>query len=314
MRSQFDTMYTSSMNDMEKEAFHIIVEKTERGHDTVRIPRIDPASVVKVMTAVMMSSLSFCNEFGNGYSIADYKKHYEIVFSHLHTPSVGRNYKRRFETRVESIVKKILSCCSTDYEKVLMIHDEVLKGVVYSTVRTEVHPNIYNAYAPLVDKVAACQGVALAFSTIAREVGVDCANLANDGMNHCWNMVRIDESYCNVDATWDIGDGKNTYDYLNLSDRRFMLDHLCKLGPVCDTDRYDWYRMNDLCFHDLADIHDFLVDSVREGKRTTAFEYGRLSTSDIETMIADVMNISFRIKGTRYQINNKIHVAHVTYE
>ena len=313
MGSVFDTMYTSSMDEDELDTFHIMLEKSQKGVDTFRIPRVDPLSVSKVMIAVTMTDPEYRCQYSGAYGVRDYGNSFEITLKRHLAPMEEMHYRKRMQDRIKEISKRVLHTCSNDYEKVVAIHDEILDGLTYTKDLAH-HRNIYNPFGTLVDKFSVCQGIALAFSMVAKEVGVDSANLGNEGMLHCWNMVRIGSRYCNVDATWDLSEGGITHDYLNVSDRRFMVDHLCKLGPICDTDEFDWYRMNGLYFPGLIDIHEHLREGVRCGKRKFDFEYGRQSMSDVAMIIGDVLNGPNDVTGVGYSFNKNLHTAHVVFK
>ena len=89
----------------------------------------------------------------------------------------------------------------TDMEKALYINDYLAQNCEYDTTLKK--DFIYSAYGVFVNKVAVCQGYALAYYVLANEMGLDCEVVTSDSLNHAWNMVKINGKYYQVDTTWN---------------------------------------------------------------------------------------------------------------
>lgn len=91
----------------------------------------------------------------------------------------------------------------SDYAKVKTIHDIVCDRVKYDydNLNNLDYKLQFTAYAALFDGKAVCQGYALLFHRMAKEVGLDTRVVL--GENHGWNIVKVDGKYYNVDCTWD---------------------------------------------------------------------------------------------------------------
>ena len=87
-----------------------------------------------------------------------------------------------------------------DYEKALIIHDELIKRIEYDeSVRLKHSHDIYGAF---VDHKAVCQGYTYAMMYIAGKIGLDCEELSSQ--THIWNKLPgFDSGECYVDITWD---------------------------------------------------------------------------------------------------------------
>ena len=312
MGSPLDRMYTDTMEPEETAVFHQILEYIGRGACTAKVDHISHDSIRKAINAARMTNPDFTNRFSERYTIVNRGYEYVLEFEPLLPPETLKRYEKKSQEAVAKLVRRATEHSSNQYETVLNLHDELVKGVMYSTERTERHPNIYNSFAPLVDKVAACQGISLAFLLLCRECNIECGAVCNMGMLHAWNMVGIDGHYCNIDATWDLNDDDPYRDYLNISDRRFMSNHLCKLGPQCTTDKYDWYRMNGLYMADLSDVYDCIKTSYSKGKHRADLEYGNLLKDDVFAVLKDLQENYFR-KSSSFILNDKINVVHVEW-
>ena len=60
-----------------------------------------------------------------------------------------------------------------------------------------------SAYSALIKREADSEGLAFGYMELCRQLGVDCRIVygQHDWKEHCWNIVRIDDSYYHVDIT-----------------------------------------------------------------------------------------------------------------
>ena len=86
----------------------------------------------------------------------------------------------------------------SDMEKALYVNDYLARNCAYDETYQR-----HEAYDALVDGTAVCQGYALAFFELARELGLSCEMVTSHSLNHAWNMVKIGNSYYHVDVTWN---------------------------------------------------------------------------------------------------------------
>ena len=65
------------------------------------------------------------------------------------------------------------------------------------------NPDGNSAYAALIQRSANSEGLAFAYVELCRQLKVDCRIVygQHDWTEHCWNIVRMDDSYYHVDIT-----------------------------------------------------------------------------------------------------------------
>lgn len=154
---------------------------------------------------------------------------------------------------VERIIDEMdFSKRTSDYDKVTAIYDYVCENVTYDVVHKnkDVQHTKTTAYAALRYNTAVCQGYSVLLYRLFREAGIDSRIItgiaSRDGSSelHAWNLVCVDGSYYNVDATWDTAFGSRDY-YLksdetfskdHVRDEKFTTDEFCEEYDVSDVD------------------------------------------------------------------------------
>lgn len=102
-----------------------------------------------------------------------------------------------------------LSCIDptmTATEKVVQIHNYLALTCAYDYENYQqdtIPRDSYTAYGALVKRKAVCQGYSLAFELLMQQLGIPCAIVESDTMNHAWNAVQLDGAWYHVDVTWD---------------------------------------------------------------------------------------------------------------
>jgi uncharacterized repeat protein (TIGR02543 family) len=109
----------------------------------------------------------------------------------------------------------------SDYEKELILHDELMKNLTYSYVNgqpSQVH-SAHTIEGPFTTGLAVCEGYAKAFQLLMNACGIESIFIAGlgKGAGHGWNMVKIGGDWYNVDITWDDSptDPAMKHDYFN---------------------------------------------------------------------------------------------------
>ena len=114
----------------------------------------------------------------------------------------------------------------TEAEKVKVIHDLIVNKVdynndAYSSDFDDDTAYSQSAYSVFCMDKTVCAGYAQAFEVICNAVGVDCISVTS--YNHQWNKVLINDSWYNVDCTWD-DQSTIYYNYFERSDAVYDSD------------------------------------------------------------------------------------------
>jgi uncharacterized repeat protein (TIGR02543 family) len=117
---------------------------------------------------------------------------------------------KKFQSAIQSWVAQV-SGYSSDYEKVKAIHDLICANVEYNydilnydgTVNSSAEETAMtqSAYSTFIMGTTVCAGYAEACELLCNAVGID--SIVVTSADHGWNKVRIEDSWYNVDCTWD---------------------------------------------------------------------------------------------------------------
>lgn len=123
---------------------------------------------------------------------------------------VDEGAEEAFSAAVEEALTSVEGLDS-ELEKAIALHDYLAINCEYdyenllaqNTGTGAVPARSFTAYGAFVDKIAVCQGYALAYKLLCNKVGIECYMVTSDALNHAWNLINIDGEYYQVDVTWD---------------------------------------------------------------------------------------------------------------
>lgn len=180
-----------------------------------------------------------------------------------------------------------IDACATDAEKVKLIHDLVVSKVEYNHTlyntgfANEDKEYSQSAYSVFCTDLTVCAGYAQAFEMMCNGSGIDAVSVTS--ADHEWNKVRINDSWYNVDCTWDDVNGGISYYYFERSDYFY------------DTDPMDVYKS-----HTEESIWDGYLPVCAIDTGATSTVSGTLPAV---TQTAAEPVISASVSGSSYQVN-----------
>jgi len=130
--------------------------------------------------------------------------------------------------------------------------------------------NCYTAYGCIVDRKAVCQGYAMAYNYLMKQLGIDSTFVTgtSKGQNHGWNIIKIGGKYYHVDVTWS-DPMYNTlssvsYDYFLLSDSEISSNHVIDSAehtcPEAYTGDKFWQQINSTIATENGFMYYFSAD------------------------------------------------------
>ncbi len=125
--------------------------------------------------------------------------------------------------KVEEILNNLNVNDLEDYDKIKTVHDYIINNVKYDVDRNEVNDSkyeSYNAYGPLFQGYATCNGYTDLMAIFLTKMGFDNYKIATtkdeisySNTGHIWNAVKVNDEWLHLDLTWDdpVSDDKKDY-------------------------------------------------------------------------------------------------------
>lgn len=232
--------------------------------------------------------LFYFNSYGCKYGITDSQVTVEFCYCETLADMQSKT------AAVERVVDRILAECfpmgvenASELRREKKIFDWLTDNVTYDhdslqkySKRMDILGDAWTAYGALVLKKAVCQGIACAFKLLCDRMNLPSIVVVGDGGGrHAWNIVRIDNRFYEVDATWtlknsiDLTNPFKRYEYLNVTDDIMHRTHTPDDAflPKCTSLKANPYRIKDLCCKDLNDLTQKALKHAADGENRFAF-------------------------------------------
>lgn len=170
--------------------------------------------------------------FMNGYMYGSYQGERMIaptIYSSFASGTARAGYTAQMKNQINTMVSKV-SKGSNDVQKAQIAHDLIIRKVTYEPGWPDnmITPYHQSAYSVFCADYTVCAGYTKAFEILMNGSGVDTIGVTS--AEHAWNKVCINDSWYNVDLTWDDLDGyggeDRYYMYFNRSDAMITSEYL----------------------------------------------------------------------------------------
>ena len=121
-----------------------------------------------------------------------------------------------------------MSGATTEFDKAKKAHEIVMAATTYNNdaivdgmVPDELDEQYItqSAYSALLMGSTVCAGYSMAYEMLCNSVGLDSITMTSS--NHQWNKIRVEDSWYNVDCTWDDSYNQLIYTYFMKNDSQF---------------------------------------------------------------------------------------------
>ena len=147
------------------------------------------------------------------------------------------------------------------------VHDTLIRLIEYDLQAAEestMNRERSNAASAILDHLALCQGYSAAFQLVSQRLGAEVALVTGtaDGVNHAWNLVKLDDQFYHVDLTFDDptpdGGPEAPVDHVHFfrSDSLMRQTHVWKVAdyPAAVKDGAFFYHENKLLSATRSDL------------------------------------------------------------
>ena len=184
------------------------------------------------------------------------------------------------QANAKKIVSENITPDMNDMQKVRTLHDWVCNHTSYSPAGQESH----NDAAILMNDTTVCEGYSRMCNLLYHEAGLETYYVT--GVNHAWNIVKIDNHYFHVDSTWDDSNDKINYKWFCKSDTEMK---------ESGGNHASWKTAV------ISSIHDFQENITPE----CAYSMGDMNT-DGNVNIADMVKLDRYILNAEKPDNNLV--------
>ena len=322
-----DAFYFSKiLSEEEQLAYQTIYKSLLQHKKQCELPRIDNQKVSDIFQSVIsdhpelyyvqpQASYSYRGMGINQNITLVYKENY-VHEQHL------------IDHEISKVLTNIKMECQGkgELEQYMIIFDYLVDNVDYQINNTLNQ----NAISALYYHKAQCSGISAAYKMLADSVGLYCIIVnSNAKVNgkispHSWNIVKINNHYYHLDATYGIGHNQKgkkpySYQYAFYSDNAFADDHILKpLWPKCDDDSLE--RLSNLSGDKnvlLTEISSFyelrnqLVEKIKNKEKEMCFYFNiEISEKQFDANLASSVkmvasNLRINIRSVSYIKNGK---------
>ena len=251
----YDGYYYLTLDETEKQAYTAVKKEIYSFPQKIETPVLTKAQLEDVLNALvyddpMLFMLNTCKLITRGeraFFTPDYcmdKEEYARCKENINA--------------VTNTVKNVVSGKS-DYDKALFCHDYVIKNCDYSDTDAI---NEGSAVGVFTDSKAKCSGYAKAYKLLLDSIGIDSVLITGtatdhegNSLSHMWNAVRLGDSWCYTDPTWDdpiTEDGKKICRniYFNMTEDMLRRTHSdFTFSETCNTPSLYYYIINNAYFN-----------------------------------------------------------------
>lgn len=254
---------------------------------------------------------------------------FTIVPSYIFTADEIAEKQQALEQEAAAVVDAANAAGESTIARVRYVHDYLIQNCVYNEDAGAV---AHTSYGAIVGHEAVCDGYAQAVRLLLDKLGIECryveGNATSDGrtQGHAWNLVKIDDSWCHLDVTWDDGDhtdsdgnptGLVSYTYFLMSDAEIALDHTvdnrAELPECAGFDYFSYAGLSGASLKDISvGVTDTLFANAKQGRYYVQFritdqdQYKATASSDIfglgMTDIVNDVNSALKLMGYSQRI------------
>lgn len=239
-----------------------------------------------------------------------------------------------FYTEVQN-AKSVITEDMDDLQIAIAIHEYIVLNCEYDKERladNTIPKESYSAYGVLVNRIAVCQGYALAYKYLMNEFGIECYIVTSDTMNHAWNIVAIDGSLYQLDATWD----DPTWDKYGLVRHSYLLqsDEEFQKSAANHSRHYDWYVTKgsgivdiqadgtkydnafwrDVCsplLYDSSNTQKYYYIAKDKTLESRTYDSGEMSTAADQLAALDTAYSGLALDNTKLYYNNSRNISYI---
>lgn len=298
-----EPFYYSRMNKQQQRVYQVMKTGIESLAEYFDVPRIDGNELSDIFHQMRLDCPEIFYASTFQYSFYDNSSSLKFKPVYLFEKNKIKEQQKAMNSRVEKLCREIKD--KNEWDKEVFIHDFICENVTYDKLKKQYSHEIIG---PLGQGVGVCEGIAKTVKILCDKVNIPCIvvlshnNLEkNMRYRHAWNIVKINNKWYHLDATFDntLGHGDTRYDYFNLNDKNIYKDHEPLVYPAleCTDGDYFYYREKKLSFTKIEDVCKRSLQAIKKGKVLTFHWRGGYLTKAALDEILQIIAVTAKDKN-----------------
>ncbi|WP_202707525.1 fibronectin type III domain-containing protein [Sporosalibacterium faouarense] len=197
----------------------------------------------------------------------------EIYMNYSYSKEKMEEMRAAVDKKAKFIIETVIKPDMNDFQKELALHDYVINNTVYNTdyEKDVILPeDEHTAYGVLIKGKGVCSSYAKAMHKLLDMVDIESYFVTGTGLGepHAWNIVKIQNNYYHLDATWNdtVDPNKISHDYFNLTDAQMSVDHNWNTldYPRCTSTLFSYSNIEKI----LSGEIEFTTPETKESNKT----------------------------------------------
>lgn len=315
--------YYEQLNKDQQKVYYALKEGLLDLQDSISVLRLTGKELSDIYFMIRMDCPEIFYTVRFTYKYYQDSTYVELMPEYLFSKDKIREHRQAMNARVKKLARQAENL--GEKEKEQYIHDFIVQSVKYDKLKKEYSHEIIGA---LGNGVAVCEGMAKAVKILCDELGIWCIVALSEAnpqkgirYRHAWNVVRIDNKYYQLDATFDNTLSKGNeirYDYFNLADKQFFRDHEPVIWPVpaCNDGDHFYYRDKKISWTTLDEVRNRTKQAVKKGRLLLFHWRGGYLTKEVmhELMLIFTEEASAKNKRAYCSVNWPQAVLRVRFE
>ena len=203
MEAQGYSYAYSTLNEQERRVYDQMVDAIENRKEYVSLATTDQDVMEKSYWAMRYDHCEFFWTESYQYEVFTDRNGNVTALYFRPEFTMTEEEQKEYGTKIQTAANELLEGISPDagdYEKALYVYRTLIEETRYVT-DSEHNQNIISTF---LNHETVCQGYSYGAQYLLNLLGIPCTTVCGtaEGVNHSWNLIRMDGEYYYMDVTW----------------------------------------------------------------------------------------------------------------